>query len=70
MEVSFAALLHNVPDEERREMTLNALVTAGSCGQMSVAGLPSYLPMDGYAEPNGARRTGSCLATTAAASWP
>lgn len=50
---------------------LDALVTAGSCGQMSVAGLLPYLRMDGWWNmPSGARGTSICLATAAAASWP
>ncbi|KAL7821568.1 hypothetical protein V8C44DRAFT_13066 [Trichoderma aethiopicum] len=55
-------------DEHRREATLDALVTAGSCGQMSVAGLLPYLRMDGgWTTPSGARGTSPCLAMAAAA---
>ncbi|KAL6868006.1 hypothetical protein J3F83DRAFT_738877 [Trichoderma novae-zelandiae] len=47
------ASLHNAWDEHTREMTLEALVTAGSCGQMFVTGLlplPAHGWMIGYAE--------------------
>ncbi|KAL6891377.1 hypothetical protein HDV57DRAFT_294697 [Trichoderma longibrachiatum] len=58
-------------DEHRWEATLDALVTAGSCGQMSVAGLLPYLRMEGgWTTPSGARGTIPCLAMAAAASWP